>query len=186
MEVNSGNADRNLWARALVEAEGDETKRKAKYIQLRANQLYAANVGVLSGTSSQQTQNDISSYAGTLKRETTDSVQQIYDSPVGEWEHAWKQETSEWSSIERMIIFDEQKGKYNYQNGRIIFYATSDQGKLEGYWFQDGGGKCTNKKDGSEYWGKFTLLFNQTYTKFKGKYDECGKGPTYPWDGRRL
>ena len=35
------NVDKNLCASELVEAEGDETKRKAKYIELRANQLYA-------------------------------------------------------------------------------------------------------------------------------------------------
>jgi len=45
-ELNSGNMDKNLWARALVEAEGDETKRKAKYIELRANQLYYENTGI--------------------------------------------------------------------------------------------------------------------------------------------
>ena len=35
-------------ARALVEAEGDEQKRKAKYIELRGNQLYSENVGSIS------------------------------------------------------------------------------------------------------------------------------------------
>ena len=40
-EINSGTYDKNLWAKALVEAEGDETKRKARYIELRANQLYS-------------------------------------------------------------------------------------------------------------------------------------------------
>jgi len=39
-EVDAKSYDRNLWSRALIEAEGDETKRKARYIELRANQLY--------------------------------------------------------------------------------------------------------------------------------------------------
>jgi hypothetical protein len=49
-EVNSGNVDKNLWARALVETEGNETKRNAKYIELRANQLYIDNGGSISTT----------------------------------------------------------------------------------------------------------------------------------------
>ena len=44
-ELNSGNVDKNLWSRALVEAEGDETKRKAKYIELRAIELYNEDSG---------------------------------------------------------------------------------------------------------------------------------------------
>lgn len=40
-EIYSATYDKNLWAKALVEAEGDETKRKARYIELRANQLYS-------------------------------------------------------------------------------------------------------------------------------------------------
>lgn len=42
-EIDSKSYDKNLWSRALVEAEGDETKRKAMYIELRANQLYSEN-----------------------------------------------------------------------------------------------------------------------------------------------
>lgn len=40
-EIDAGKQDRNLWARALVEVEGDEQKRKARYIELRAAGLYA-------------------------------------------------------------------------------------------------------------------------------------------------
>jgi hypothetical protein len=50
-EVNSNTYDKNLWAKALVETEGDQTKRKAKYIELRANQLYSEKVGSVSDTS---------------------------------------------------------------------------------------------------------------------------------------
>ena len=47
-EINGNSYDKNLWARALVETEGDQTKRKARYIELRANQLYIENGGSLS------------------------------------------------------------------------------------------------------------------------------------------
>ncbi len=39
-EIVSGTYDANLWAKAFVLVEGDEQKRKAKYIELRAYQLY--------------------------------------------------------------------------------------------------------------------------------------------------
>ncbi len=47
-EVNTKTYDKNLWAKAFVQAEGDEQKRVAKYIELRANQLYSENVGSIS------------------------------------------------------------------------------------------------------------------------------------------
>ena len=40
-EINTGNYDKNLWAKAFVDAEGNEQKRKSLYIELRANELYA-------------------------------------------------------------------------------------------------------------------------------------------------
>ena len=44
-EVNAGSQDNDLWARALVEVEGDEQKRKARYIELRAAEFYAQSPG---------------------------------------------------------------------------------------------------------------------------------------------
>ena len=38
-EVDGGEVDLGVWAEALVEVEGDESKRKAKYMELRAKQL---------------------------------------------------------------------------------------------------------------------------------------------------
>ena len=37
-ELESGNVDRELWAKALANAGGDEAKRKAEYMHLRAKQ----------------------------------------------------------------------------------------------------------------------------------------------------
>ena len=47
-EVNTKSYDKNLWAMALVEAEGDEQQRKARYIELRADQLYSEKVSSIS------------------------------------------------------------------------------------------------------------------------------------------
>ena len=50
-EINAATYDKNLWARALVVAEGDEQKRKAKYIELRAEQLFSESGAALAITS---------------------------------------------------------------------------------------------------------------------------------------
>ena len=42
-EITAGTYKPNLWSKAFVQVEGDEQKRKAKYIELRAEQLYATN-----------------------------------------------------------------------------------------------------------------------------------------------
>ena len=72
-----------------------------------------------------------------------------------------------------------------FRGGRIVFFATSDQGKWEGYWVEDKTGKCSEKKDGSSSWGKATFQFNETYDIFKGSWDDCGKGLTHGWNGKR-
>jgi hypothetical protein len=53
-EVNNNTYDKNLWAKALVETGGDQTKRKARYIELRADQLYSEKVGPVSDASLSQ------------------------------------------------------------------------------------------------------------------------------------
>jgi len=40
-EADNGTQDRDLWARALVLVDGDENRRKARYIELRAEKLQA-------------------------------------------------------------------------------------------------------------------------------------------------
>jgi hypothetical protein len=50
-EINNDTYNKNVWDKALVETEGDQTKTKARYIELRANQLYSKKVGSVSDTS---------------------------------------------------------------------------------------------------------------------------------------
>jgi hypothetical protein len=50
-EIKAQSYDKDLWARALVAAEGDEQKRKARYIELRAEQLFAASGAAASAPS---------------------------------------------------------------------------------------------------------------------------------------
>ena len=44
-EINTNTYDKHLWDKALIETGGDQTKRKTRYIELRANQLYSEKVG---------------------------------------------------------------------------------------------------------------------------------------------
>ena len=108
-----------------------------------------------------------------------------FDSAMGEW--SWKLEapsSREYSG--NMTIIDETKATYTYGNGRIFFYAADDKGKWEGHWVENYGPRnCSDKKDGSTYWGVAIFQFNDAYNSFRGKWDECGDGVTYFWDGSR-
>ena len=85
-----------------------------------------------------------------------------------------------------LTIVDETKAIYpSFRNGRLLFYAIDDQRKWEGYWVEEINGPCADKKDGSTYWGVLTIRFNETYTQWKGEFDECGNGRKYPWNGFR-
>jgi hypothetical protein len=53
-EIVSGSYDANLWAKAFVLVEGDEQKRKAKYIELRAQQLYHEDAVVKSNANQKE------------------------------------------------------------------------------------------------------------------------------------
>ena len=46
-EIHNKTYNKNLWAKALVDAEGDEQKRNSIYISLRAQQLYVESGGTL-------------------------------------------------------------------------------------------------------------------------------------------
>jgi hypothetical protein len=109
-----------------------------------------------------------------------------FDSAMGEWSSRAQTGAGGCTLTTLQLTFvDETKATFpSYANGRILFYAIDDQRKWEGYWVQDGDG-CANKKDGSTYWGAVTFQFNDTYTKWKGEYDECGVGRKFPWNGVR-
>ena len=108
-----------------------------------------------------------------------------FDSAMGEWSHISQGPDCIMLKYQ-MTIVDETKATYpSNQNGRILFYAIDDQRKWEGYWVEEIDGNCADKKDGSTFWGVVTFRFNETYTKWKGDFDFCGKGRKYPWDGFR-
>ena len=108
-----------------------------------------------------------------------------FDSVMGEWSSQLQQPTGTAVSI-KITIIDETKATYTWMNGRIFFYAIDDQGKWEGYWVEDAGQHdCSDKKDGSTDWGTVIFQFNDAYNRFSGKWDFCGDGELFDWDGVR-
>jgi hypothetical protein len=59
-EINTQTYNQNLWDKALVETGGDQNKTKARYIELRANQLYYEKYGSLLTLDSEGTQINLS------------------------------------------------------------------------------------------------------------------------------
>jgi hypothetical protein len=108
-----------------------------------------------------------------------------FDSAMGEWSSIFQGSDCVLNKIQLTIV-DETMATYpSYRNGRIFWYAIDDQRKWEGYWVDEIDGNCIEKKDGSTYWGVVTFRFNDTYTQWKGEFDECGEGRKYSQDGFR-
>ena len=115
----------------------------------------------------------------------SDLLGKSFNSATGEWN--WEFRTpADYPHSGKMTIIDETKATYTWDSGRILFYATNDQGRWEGYWVEKvTGTPCSVKKDGSNNWGVAIFQFNDAYDKFEGTYDMCGKGQKYPWSGSR-
>lgn len=154
-ELNSGNTDKYTWARALVKAEDDETKVKAKYIELRATELHVQNGGTIS-TASLNTQSVAVDEGQNI------DISGVYASEITE--SGGRPNFT--SKQRRMRITLEQNGKTitgtdssrkikinGTRNGnKIEFYIirgnqidgvweiNADATKLEGKWSTDGGG----------------------------------------------
>jgi hypothetical protein len=142
-ELNLGNVDKNLWARALVEAEGDETKRKAKYIELRANQLYLQNGGSVSNQGSTDnliTKNEIN-LNGKFRAKITSSYNRVFRSSDYIFTISHEGEQIKGSSRKGSLSFTgEITGKQlsiEFSNGRL--YGSGE------WQIQEGGDLLTGK-----------------------------------------
>ena len=108
-----------------------------------------------------------------------------FDSAMGEWITVFQGSDCDLVKTQFVIVDETKAITPSYRNGRILFYAIDDQRTWEGYWVDEIAGSCAEKKDGSTYWGRLTIRFNEAYTEWKGVMDECGIGRKYPWDGFR-
>lgn len=81
-EMNDKTYDKNLWAKALVDAEGDEMKRKAKYIELRANQLYSEKVGSTSNVAPDVQLDSYSGVSGTYRSKLSKNLYNYFKRPI--------------------------------------------------------------------------------------------------------
>ena len=69
-----------------------------------------------------------------------------FDSPVGEW--TYREVTMEGHLMRgKMSFIDKSNATYTANNGRLIFNATDDKGKWEGFWIEDGINACFVEKD---------------------------------------
>lgn len=73
-EIGTQTYDKNLWAKALVEVGGDEQKRKARYIELRADQLYTDKAGSTSNVVPGAQLDSHSDFSGTYRSELSGNL----------------------------------------------------------------------------------------------------------------
>jgi TolB-like protein/tetratricopeptide (TPR) repeat protein len=112
---------------------------------------------------------------------------ETFDSAMGEWKFRFEGPDCVLNSG-KLTFVDDKKVTYPYRNGRILFHTIRDQRNWLGYWVEESnmGFDCADDKDGSSEWGAVTFQFNETYTKWKGEFDFCGEGRTYPFHGHRM
>jgi hypothetical protein len=146
-EIDGKTYDRNLWAMALVEAYGDETRRKATYIELRARQLYQVKYGTAPDAgSSQPLANQATGsavdFSGTYSSEISGRIKDKFNprSPVVVLTQDGKNITGHignkggrlWGEVDdNTIVFDWKSGGA-YGRGKWIFEAGNNS--VKGRW----------------------------------------------------
>ena len=109
---------------------------------------------------------------------------QVFDSPIGEWSETHETRNGGTRS-DRLTIIDKSRGVYS--SGVLEFYSVEDDRTWKGYWIVDSDlyPACSEKKQGSPYWGEQIFRFNETYTRYTGSWDSCGEGPKFGTRGYR-
>lgn len=156
-ELNSGDVDKNLWARALVEAEGDEAKRKAKYIELRAYELYLKDGGVPVGpvvSSSYGSDAVLDSSPGTLSGIYRSKISGSYRSS-SDFQLVHEGEKVTGVSADKVW---EIEGVYDDNTFKFDWYNNSNKGK--GKLVLDSNGNLSGEYRGDS-WGKGKWQMNR-------------------------
>ena len=108
-----------------------------------------------------------------------------FDSPIGEWSEKVEKKSGG-HGVSRLTILDETNAVYTNPNGRIEFHTIDAQRKWTGYWIlENSQNPCSEEKSGSLHWGENIYQFNETYNRYTGSWDNCGKGRKYKLSGVR-
>ena len=108
-----------------------------------------------------------------------------FDSPIGEWSEKYEKKYGG-HGVSRLTIIDEANAVYTNPIGRIEFHTIDAQRKWTGYWIlENSQNPCSVKKSGSLHWGENIYQFNETYNRYTGSWDNCGKGQKYTLSGVR-
>ncbi|MDH3671174.1 MAG: toll/interleukin-1 receptor domain-containing protein [Gammaproteobacteria bacterium] len=93
-----------------------------------------------------------------------------------------------WDTTEGTMRIVSTSGKvatYDKDNGRIVGKIQGQS--LTGYWVEDGSDEaCSSQKDGSKYWGRLKLNFDENFTTFEGTWGYCDKESSRSWTGKRI
>jgi len=155
-EINTNTYDKYLWDKALVEAEGDQTKRRARYIELRASQLYAEKDGSATDTSLYQQVTPINTSAqidisGTYQSEITSSSKWQFLKRYRNLEITIKQTDNNFTAYDSRY---ETKLSGTIDNDVIRFYVIG--GIVSGFYDAEGEWRVSAKGTGFE--GKWRSL----------------------------
>ena len=78
-------------------------------------------------------------------------------------------------------------GTYELDGGEVIFDVT-DQFTLDGYWIETKSNQpCKTEREGSQYWGRLIIRFDEHYREYSGAWDYCETEPkNRGWSGELI
>jgi hypothetical protein len=116
--------------------------------------------------------------AGLLIALTSPALAQAqFAGPSGTWEADWGPMHFE---LAEPGLFATYEGG-DYPNGRFIGQLSGVV--FEGVWVEDGPTSCDDARDGSTYWGRIRLVFDENFTSFAGLWSYCDAEPASGWSG---
>ncbi len=69
-DLESGNENKGIWAKALVKAEGDETKAKAFYIDMAVEEMILEEEAIIEAQKAEEKkENNAAGYEKTMKQQ---------------------------------------------------------------------------------------------------------------------
>lgn len=96
------------------------------------------------------------------------------------------------SDDEKVIFFEDAgwgnvRGHYNAnQNAKIVRGYLSETG-LSAFWVESSSKvKCLTEIEGSYYWGRVEIKFEDGFKIFEGLWGYCDKKPSYLFAGKKL
>ena len=103
---------------------------------------------------------------------------QVFESPLGEWSETHELKSGRTKTV-KLVITDKTRGM-DSKGAMLEIFSADDDHMWKAYWILESGiYPCSEKKQGSPYWGEEVFNFNETFNQYTGTWNSCGAGQEY-------